>query len=37
LKLGPISVSVSSTVIFRDGGDMSKNDYQNTVSVGVGY
>ncbi|WP_413943304.1 hypothetical protein [Bdellovibrio sp. HCB-162] len=37
VKLGPISVNVSSTVIFRDGGDMSKNDYQNTVSVGVGY
>lgn len=37
IRLGPISLSVNSTVIFRDGSDMSKNDYQNTFSVGVGY
>lgn len=37
VRLGPLNVSVGSTVIFRDGSDMSKNDYQNTVSVGIGY
>ncbi|WP_374075171.1 hypothetical protein [Bdellovibrio bacteriovorus] len=37
ITLGPLSLSVNSTVIFRDGSDMSKNDYQNTFSVGIGY
>jgi hypothetical protein len=37
VRFGVISVNVTSTVIFRDSSDMSKNDYQNTLSFGVGY
>lgn len=37
IRFGVVSVNLSSTVIFRDSSDMSKNDYQNTVSLGVGY
>ena len=37
VRFGVISVNVTSTVIFRDSSDMSKNDYQNTLSLGVGY
>lgn len=37
VRFGPISINLNSTVVFRDGSDMSKNDYQNTFSVGIGY
>ena len=37
VKLGPLSLNLTSTVIFRDATNMSKNNYQNTFSVGIGY
>lgn len=37
LNFGVFSVNASSTVVFRDMNNMSKNDYQNTLSFGVGY
>ncbi|MFM6927697.1 MAG: hypothetical protein ACKOX6_04495 [Bdellovibrio sp.] len=37
VRFGVLSINLSSTVIFRDSSDMSKNDYQNTISAGIGY
>lgn len=37
VKLGPLSLNLNSTVIFKDATNMSKNNYQNTFSVGIGY
>ncbi len=36
LKLGPISVSVGATAIIKDTKDMSKNDFQHTLSITLG-
>jgi hypothetical protein len=37
IHFGVISVNASSTMVFKDNHDMSKNDVQNVLSVGVGY
>lgn len=36
VSFGPVSVNLSSTVIFRDN-DWEKSDFQNTISAGVGF
>ncbi|WP_413578163.1 hypothetical protein ACLVWU_06435 [Bdellovibrio sp. HCB290] len=36
LNFGPVNISLSSTVIFRDN-DWEKSDFQNVISAGIGY
>ncbi|MDG0817745.1 outer membrane beta-barrel protein [Bdellovibrio svalbardensis] len=37
VSFGVFSLNASSTMVFRDYSDLSKNDIQNTLSFGVGY
>lgn len=37
IRFGVFSLSAGSTVIFKDYNDFSKNDFQNTLTFGVGY
>ncbi|WP_413587126.1 hypothetical protein [Bdellovibrio sp. HCB274] len=36
LNFGPVNISLSSTVVFRDN-DWEKSDFQNMISAGIGY